>query len=145
MTPKQQKFCDEYIKTGNATQAAINAGYSKKTAKQIGQENLTKLDLKVYINERLKAISDNTIATAEETLGILTKIVRGEHTEQVTTAEGEIIEKHPDTNQVIKASAEILKRYPLAKDININGNISTNNPFADLTVEELRMLASKGD
>ena len=145
MTPKQQKFCDEYIKTGNATQSAINAGYSKKTAKQIGQENLTKLDLKVYINERLKAISDNTIATAEETLGILTKIVRGEHTEQVTTAEGEIIEKHPDTNQVIKASAEILKRYPLAKDININGNISTNNPFADLTVEELRMLASKGD
>ena len=87
MTPKQQKFCDEYIKTGNATQAAINAGYSKKTAKQIGQENLTKLDLKVYINERLKAISDNTIATAEETLGILTKIVRGEHTEQVKAVE----------------------------------------------------------
>ena len=145
MTPKQQKFCDEYIKTGNATQSAINAGYSKKTAKQIGQENLTKLDLKVYIDERLKTISDNTIATAEETLGILTKIVRGEHTEQVTTAEGEIIEKYPDTNQVIKASAEILKRYPLAKDININGNISTNNPFADLTVEELRILARQGD
>ena len=145
MTPKQQKFCDEYIKTGNATQAAINAGYSKKTAKQIGQENLTKLDIKTYINRRMETIADNTIATAEETLGILTKIVRGEHTEQVTTAEGEIIEKHPDTNQVIKASAEILKRYPLAKDININGNISTNNPFADLTVEELRTLASQGD
>ena len=88
MTPKQHKFCDEYIKTGNATQSAINAGYSKKTAKQIGQQNLTKLDLKTYINWRVKTISDNTIATAEETLGILTKIVRGEHTEQVTTAEG---------------------------------------------------------
>ena len=145
MTPKQHKFCDEYIKTGNATQSAINAGYSKKTAKQIGQQNLTKLDLKTYINWRMETIADNTIATAEETLGILTKIVRGEHTEQVTTAEGEIIEKYPDTNQVIKASAEILKRYPLAKDININGNISTNNPFADLTVEELRTLASQGD
>ena len=145
MTPKQQKFCDEYIKTGNATQSAINAGYSKKTAKQIGQQNLTKLDIKNYINRRMETIADNTIATAEETLGILTKIVRGEHTEQVTTAEGEIIEKYPDTNQVIKASAEILKRYPLAKDININGNISTNNPFADLTVEELRTLASQGD
>ena len=145
MTPKQQKFCDEYIKTGNATQSAINAGYSKKTAKQIGQQNLTKLDLKTYINWRMETIADNTIATAEETLGILTKIVRGEHTEQVTTAEGEIIEKYPDTNQVIKASAEILKRYPLAKDININGNISTNNPFSDLTVEELRALASQGD
>ena len=145
MTPKQHKFCDEYIKTGNATQSAINAGYSKKTAKQIGQQNLTKLDLKTYINWRMETIADNTIATAEETLGILTKIVRGEHTEQVTTAEGEIIEKYPNTNQVIKASAEILKRYPLAKEVNINGNISTNNPFADLTVEELRALASKGD
>lgn len=145
MTPKQQKFCDEYIKTGNATQSAINAGYSKKTAKQIGQENLTKLDLKTYIDSQMKTISDNAIATAEETLGILTKIVRGEHTEQVTTAEGEIIEKHPDTNQVIKASAEILKRYPLVKDININGNILTNNPFADLTTEELRTLASQGE
>jgi phage terminase small subunit len=145
MTPKQHKFCDEYIKTGNATQSAINAGYSKKTAKQIGQQNLTKLDLKTYINWRMETIADNTIATAEETLGILTKIVRGEHTEQVTTAEGEIIEKYPDTNQVIKASAEILKRYPLAKEVNINGNISTNNPFADLTVEELRALASQGD
>ena len=145
MTPKQHKFCDEYIKTGNATQSAINAGYSKKTAKQIGQQNLTKLDLKTYINWRMETIADNTIATAEETLGILTKIVRGEHTEQVTTAEGEIIEKYPDTNQVIKASAEILKRYPLAKEVNINGNISTNNPFADLTVEELRTLASQGD
>lgn len=145
MTPKQHKFCDEYIKTGNATQSAINAGYSKKTAKQIGQQNLTKLNIKTYINWRMETIADNTIATAEETLGILTKIVRGEHTEQVTTAEGEIIEKYPDTNQVIKASAEILKRYPLAKDININGNISTNNPFADLTVEELRALASQGD
>lgn len=145
MTPKQRNFCDEYIKTGNATQSAINAGYSKKTAKQIGQQNLTKLDIKTYINWRMETISDNTIATAEETLGILTKIVRGEHTEQVTTAEGEIIEKYPDTNQVIKASAEILKRYPLAKEVNINGNISTNNPFSDLTVEELRALASKGD
>ena len=76
MTPKQHKFCDEYIKTGNATQSAINAGYSKKTAKQIGQQNLTKLDIKTYINRRMETIADNTIATAEETLGILTKIVR---------------------------------------------------------------------
>ena len=145
MTEKQKKFCDYFIETGNATKAAIFAGYSQKTAKQIGQQNLTKLDIKTYINWRMETIADNTIATAEETLGILTKIVRGERTEQVTTAEGEIIEKYPDTNQVIKASAEILKRYPLAKDININGNISTNNPFADLTVEELRALASQGD
>lgn len=71
MTPKQRKFCDEYIKTGNATQSAINAGYSQKTAKSIGAENLTKPDLKKYIDSKLKDISNNAIATAEETLTIL--------------------------------------------------------------------------
>ena len=49
LTAKQQRFCDEYLIDLNATQAAIRAGYSKKTAKQIGQQNLTKLDLKEYI------------------------------------------------------------------------------------------------
>ncbi|MDT2861765.1 terminase small subunit [Lactococcus lactis] len=145
MTPKQRKFCDEYIKTGNATQSAINAGYSKKTAKSIGAENLTKPDLKKYIDSKLKDISNNAIATAEETLSILTKIVRGEHTEQVITAEGDVIDKHPDTNQVIRASSEILKRYPLAQDININGNLSVSNPFENLTEEELRILASRDE
>ena len=61
MTPKQRKFCDEYIKTGNATQSAINAGYSQKTAKSIGAENLTKPDLKKYIDSKLKDISNNAI------------------------------------------------------------------------------------
>ena len=54
MTEKQKKFCDYFIETGNATKAAVFAGYSQKTAKQIGQQNLTKLDLKAYIDERLK-------------------------------------------------------------------------------------------
>ncbi len=143
MTPKQRKFCDEYIKTGNATQSAINAGYSQKTARAIGAENLTKPDIKKYIDSKLKDISNNAIATAEETLTILTQILRGEHTEQVITAEGDVIDKHPDTNQVIRASAEILKRYPLVQDININGNLSVSNPFENLTEEELRILASR--
>ncbi|MCT3099513.1 terminase small subunit [Lactococcus lactis] len=145
MTPKQQKFCDEYIKTGNATQSAINAGYSKKTAYKIGAENLRKPQIKKYIDSKLKDISNNAIATAEETLAILTKIVRGEHTEQVITAEGDVIDKHPDTNQVIRASSEILKRYPLVQDINIKGNLKVSNPFENLTEEELRILASRDE
>ena len=143
MTPKQRKFCDEYIKLGNATLSAINAGYSQKTAYSIGTENLKKPELKKYIDSKLKSISDNAIATAEETLGILTKIVRGEHTEQVITAEGDVIDKHPDTNQIIRASSEILKRYPLAQDINIKGNLNVSNPFENLTEEELRALANR--
>lgn len=41
LTEKQKRFADEYIKSGNATQAAIKAGYSKRTANRIGPENLS--------------------------------------------------------------------------------------------------------
>ena len=51
LTAKQEQFCHEYLIDLNATQAAIRAGYSKKTAKQIGQENLTKPDLANRISE----------------------------------------------------------------------------------------------
>lgn len=52
LTSKQQRFCDEYLVDLNATQAAIRAGYSKKTAKQIAQQNLTKLDIQEYIKKK---------------------------------------------------------------------------------------------
>lgn len=52
MTLKQRKFADCYIKSGNATQAAIEAGYSEKSAKEIGAQNLTKLNIKKYVVRR---------------------------------------------------------------------------------------------
>lgn len=78
MTPKQQRFADEYIKDPNATQAAIRAGYSKKTAKQAGTENLAKPYLKEYIDQKLQEISDAKIMDAKEVLETLTQIGRGE-------------------------------------------------------------------
>ena len=82
MTEKQKAFCDYYIETGNATEAAIKAGYSKKTAKAIGSENLTKPYLKEYIDERLKALEDARIADGKEVLQYLTKVMRGEEKDQ---------------------------------------------------------------
>ena len=58
LTPKQKAFADYYIETGNATEAAIRAGYNKKTARQIGSMNLTKVDIKIYIEERIKEIEN---------------------------------------------------------------------------------------
>ncbi|WP_025194157.1 terminase small subunit, partial [Enterococcus faecalis] len=58
MTEKQKRFCDFYIETGNATQAAIKAGYSKKTANRIATENLSKLVIKQYIDERLAELKN---------------------------------------------------------------------------------------
>ena len=49
LTEKQKRFADYYIETGNGTEAAVKAGYSKKTARVIGQENLLKPAIKNYI------------------------------------------------------------------------------------------------
>ena len=89
LTTKQQKFADEYIISGNATQAAIEAGYSKKTANRIGSENLSKLDIKKYIDERLKEIESAKTATQQEVLEYLTSVMRGEQREQTLIGMGQ--------------------------------------------------------
>ena len=83
MTNRQKKFADEYLIDCNATQAAIRAGYSEKTAKSIGQENLTKPDLKKYIEEQLGKISSERIADATEVMEYLTSVMRREKTENI--------------------------------------------------------------
>jgi len=115
---KQKRFADYYIETGNATESALKAGYSKKTARSIGQENLTKPDIKAYIDERLKEIADKRIMGATEALELLTSIGRGEMTEElyIPTETGiERIEKKPDIKDRQKAIDSILKRYPTHK------------------------------
>lgn len=115
LTEKQKRFADEYIKSGNATQAAIKAGYSKKTANRIGPENLSKLVIRDYIDERMKSIEDNRIMTAKEAVEFLTSVVRGDVKETVvigTPMGAEEIEKEPDVKTRISAVKELLKRYP---------------------------------
>jgi phage terminase small subunit len=56
LNEKQRLFVIEYLKDFNATQAAINAGYSKKTARSIGQENLTKPDIQAEISRQVDVL-----------------------------------------------------------------------------------------
>ena len=77
MTARQRKFCDEYLISGNATDAAIKAGYSPKTAKSIGQRLLTFVDLKQYIKTELEKLHSAKIADAQEVLEYLTAVMRG--------------------------------------------------------------------
>ncbi|GFH39836.1 terminase small subunit [Lactococcus insecticola] len=123
MTPKQRKFADNYIKTGNATQSAIDAGYSKKTANQIGNENLLKPVIRQYIDSHLEQLSKNTIADAEMALAVLSSILTGKELEQVVTQSGEVVEVPPNNVQKTRAAAEILKRYPVAQEIKLDGGI----------------------
>lgn len=120
LTPRQQKFCDEYLISGNATEAAIKAGYSRKTAKQTGSENLAKPDLRAYIDEQLAKIHSAKIADAEEVMKYLTSVMRGEHTEQVLKLVGEGVQTVTDIDvsakERLKAAELIGKRYGLFTD-----------------------------
>ena len=120
MTARQRKFCDEYLISGNATDAAIKAGYSPKTAKQTGSENLAKPDLRAYIDEQLEKLHSAKIADAEEVMKYLTSVMRGEHTEQVLKLVGDGIQTVTDievsAKERIKVAELIGKRYALFSD-----------------------------
>ena len=114
MTDKQKRFCDEYLIDANATQAAIRAGYSSKTANEQGARLLANVSVKKYIEEHMEQMKSDKIATAEEVLIYLTAVNRGE-TRSAVLARNEVgaevvIMKAPDEKERLKA-AELLARY----------------------------------
>ncbi len=139
MNAKQRRFCDEYLIDLNATQAAIRAGYSKRTAYSVGQENLKKPELKTYIDEQLALIHDANIADAEEVMEYLTSVLRGQSQSEIVVVVGtgggfsapKRMTKTPDEKERLKAAELIGKRYGMFKDnhkenTNQTGNITFN-------------------
>ncbi len=141
LTVKQQKFCDEYIRSGNATEAALKAGYRSRTAYSIGNENLKKPELKKYIEEKIKEIESAKLATAKETLEYLTSVMRGEQTETVVTAKGLYRNVEVSAKDRISAAKELLKRYPI--DSLSKMQLRKINAEADLL--EARVKAMQGN
>jgi len=88
MTQRQERFCQEYVATGNATLSAINAGYSERSAKQVGQKLLTNHDLQIRIKELSGEVLNSKIADAREMQEHLSAIIRGESDEEVIVVEG---------------------------------------------------------
>lgn len=124
MTAKQRIFCEEYLIDLNATQAAIRAGYSKKTAYSIGVENLRKPELKKYIDERMAEKQSALIADQDEVLRYLTAVMRGESRSSVVVVEstGDFtsaareMDKAPDEKERLKAAELLGKRYGIYTD-----------------------------
>ena len=103
MTEKQKRFCDEYLIDLNATQAAIRAGYSEKTARAIGAENLTKPYIREYIDQRLAEKEDDLIAKQDEVMKYLTSVMRRDKKEHVVvTLSKEESTYVPDENGVMR-------------------------------------------
>ncbi|MBF1036168.1 MAG: terminase small subunit [Parvimonas sp.] len=127
---KQKRFADEYIISGNATQSAIIAGYSKKYAATNTDKLLKNTNIKNYIDERLKELEDKAIAKQEEVLKYLTSVMRGEHEEEVLYGVGEGIQstRHVEVGAKdrIKAAELLGKRYGTWTDkVDANINLPT--------------------
>ncbi|MDU7032439.1 MAG: terminase small subunit [Finegoldia magna] len=115
LTIKQKKFADEYIKTGNVYQSAINAGYSDNYAKSDACKILEKPSVISYMEERMKKLESETIADQTEILQFLTRIVRGEEKEEVLVNVGNFEQEKQEikisAKDRIKAAELLGKRY----------------------------------
>lgn len=119
LTEKQKRFAAEYAKLGNATQAALNAGYAKKAAYQTGAENLKKPQIAAYIDKLLKPVEKRRLIDAEDALDELIDIWQGKtqtsHSKHVDHLLGDEVIKHmtyestPDLESKIKALDLYLK------------------------------------
>lgn len=102
LTQKQKAFADYYIESGNASEAAKKAGYSAKTYPFIGHENLKKPKIIEYIRERTKPAEEKRVATGDEVLQFLTRVMNGE--------EKDAFGRDVSIDARIKAATELAKR-----------------------------------
>jgi phage terminase small subunit len=101
LTDKQEMFCKEYLIDLNATQAAIRAGYSQKTAKEIGYEHLTKPHLQEYIAELKEERSERIQITSDEVLRELKNFAYSDITETFLMSPEALKELNPEVRRLI--------------------------------------------
>jgi phage terminase small subunit len=127
LSPKQKAFADFYIELGNAEQAAIKAGYSEKYARGNAHKLVANSCIQKYIEERMAEKDKERVASQDEVLEFLTKVLRGEVTEQVPIAMKdywEIAEKEPSIKDRIKAAEQLGKRYGMwTEKLDVHGAI----------------------
>ncbi len=128
LNARQKQFVAEYLIDMNATQAAIRAGYSQKTAGSIGEQLLKKLEIKQAVEQQLEQIRSAKVADAQEVMEYLTSVMRGESSAHVLSLCGdgfqEVISKPPDERERLKAAELLGKRYAMFNDkINLNGAV----------------------
>lgn len=90
LTPKQQRFVEEYLKDLNATQAAIRAGYSKKTAYRIGATLVQKTSVAAAIDQAKKKRASRTEITAERVLRELARLAFSDVADYVEVRDDEV-------------------------------------------------------
>ena len=110
LTPKQRRFCEEYLKSGNATEAAKKAGYKETSCRVIAAENLSKPAISAYIKRRLDEQEAAQVADSNEILKFYTAVMRGEIKDQFGM--------DASLSDRLKAGDSLMKRYAAACDRN---------------------------
>lgn len=124
LNARQKAFCEFYVASGNATDAAIKAGYSKSYARDRIHILMKSIGISRYIDELMQKVQSERIASAEEVLQNLTAMMRGEIQEEVVIVEGKgdgisiasIIKKQVSAKERIKAAELLGKRHALFTD-----------------------------
>lgn len=146
VTAKQKQFIVEFLVDRNATQAAIRAGYSKDTARQMGAENLSKPYIKAAIDEKLKQLESERVADAQEILEFHTSVLRGEADgeELVTVAIGDgmsevqKVQKKPSVRDKQKSAECLAKLLGIEKNkLEVSGSLKTEASKLGALVEQM--------
>ena len=128
LNARQKSFCEFYVASGNATESAIKAGYSEKTARSIGQRLLTNVDIKKYIKELQEKAKESRILTAREKREWLSEVIKNGNEKLQNRLKALDILNKMDGDYVEK--------------VQLSGEVKTSNPFEGLTTEELKKLAN---
>ena len=142
LNEKQKRFCDEYLIDLNATQAAIRAGYSEKTARfasqWINEKNLQKPtskyipEMREYIDSQLEELHNERTADAQEVVEYLTSVMRGESKSEEIVLKGvgkgsqriEKVQKKPSEKDKLKAAELLGKRFGMFKErVELDGEL----------------------
>lgn len=143
VTEKQKRFCDEYLTDLNATQAAVRAGYSKKTAYSIGEENLRKPEIKEYIEKRMAEKESQLIANQDEVMRYLTAVMRREKMESVVvTLNTEKTSYVPDKNGTMRKQTV---KQEIPQIIEIPAQLRDANKAAELLGKAYGIYTDKVD
>ena len=120
LTERQKRFADYYIETGNATESYIKAGYKKKGARANASRLIANDNISQYIAKRMEEKDKERIASQDEILETLTKVLRGEEagTELVGIGKGaQSVEQLPPSIEAKIRAGELLgKRYGMWTD-----------------------------
>lgn len=130
MNERQKRFVDFYVQTGNASEAARLAGYSKRTAAVIGDENLKKPYIQREIERRLDELKSQRTADTQEILEHLTSVIRGEVSEEVVTNSGKKFVAKVTERDRLKAAEMLLKVQGAFRD-KIDVKVDTSTLFVE--------------